>query len=294
LNGKVIRIHSDGSIPRDNPFLNTPGALPEIFSMGHRNPQGLDIHPLTGNPVVSEHGPTGYDANLPGHGPVGKADEVNWLVSGGNYGWPLIFGDPRVLPWTREMSNLVSSGKMLMPLKEFSVPDGIAPSGSSFYKGNMFPKWKNDFFVTALRGYLVRLKMNSSGMLLEEEKIVPSGFGRFRDVASGKQGELWAITDSGELVRIDRNGSSAPPVEEPRESSLFPTALEALKRNACLECHGFLRQESTIPSLWKGPNQASSAIWRSLITNRMPLNRPAMSSEDKSIIASWLKGLEGN
>ncbi len=197
LNGKILRLHDDGRIPDDNPFVGTPHARGEIFSLGHRNPQGLDIHPLSNTPFVSEHGPSGYDAYLPGLGSVGKADEVNAIFSGKNYGWPILFGSPKILPWTNRMINFARNPNIQAPLVEFTKPDGIAPSGSAFYTGKSFPSWENDLFVTALRGYILRLKITKDGQLIESEKIIPNGFYRLRDVTTGPNGSLFAIAANG-------------------------------------------------------------------------------------------------
>lgn len=204
LNGKVIRIHSDGSIPTDNPYVDVAGARSEIFTLGHRNPQGLDIHPVFDTPAVSEHGPTGYDASIRGES-VGKADEVNWLVKGGNYGWPVLFGDPKMLNWTEQMWDFSTKVSAILPVREFTVPDGIAPAGASFYTGKKFINWENDFFVAALRGYIVRLKIDASGKLVEEEKIDSDLFNRMRDVTTGPDGLIYAISGNGTILRIEPN-----------------------------------------------------------------------------------------
>lgn len=202
LNGKVIRINDDGSIPQDNPFYNVPGARKEIFTFGHRNPQGIDVHPLNGSLVISEHGPSGYDAQLPTLARVGKADEINVLRPGGNYGWPWVFGSPDVLPWTEEMHRLVADKNLIMPLREYTVPDGIAPAGVAFYTGEKFPSWKNSFFVAALRGYLLRLDIDGENRLVKEEHLLPEGFSRIRDVTTGADGYLYVISDKGQLIQI--------------------------------------------------------------------------------------------
>lgn len=204
LNGKVTRLLLDGSLPQDNPFIQQEGAQPAIYSLGHRNPQGIDVHPVTQDIFISEHGPSGYDARLPGHGPVGKADEVNLLVPGGNYGWPWIFGDPSHLPWTAEMFHRVEELGLIMPYREYSIPDGIAPSGVAFYKGDQFPSWKNSLFVSALRGYLLRVETNEEGEFIVEEQLIPSGFARVRDVTAANDGNLYFITGGGQLVRISK------------------------------------------------------------------------------------------
>ncbi len=203
LNGKIVRINDDGTIPGDNPFVNTAGALGAIFTLGHRNPQGLAVHPDHGYLVNSEHGPTGYDASIPGHGSVGLADEVNLLRSGGNFGWPLVYGDPQILPWTPEMHRHAREKNLVMPIQEFTEPDGIAPSGIAFYTGQAFPRWSGDLFVSALRGYLVRMKLSRQGELLEQEQLpVLNSWVRVRDVATGADGLIYVVVDSGRLILL--------------------------------------------------------------------------------------------
>ncbi len=175
LHGKTVRIGDDGSIPADNPFENNP-----IFTLGHRNPQGIALDPVSGNLFTSEHGPTGYDA--PGGG-----DEVNLLKAGANYGWPVIH------------HNLTQEG-MESPIAEYTP--AIAPSGITFYTGNLIPQWKNDLFMTALRGArLVRLRIKD-GKVTEQENLLVGKFGRIRDVGNGPDGSLLIVTDGGELVRL--------------------------------------------------------------------------------------------
>jgi glucose/arabinose dehydrogenase len=99
---------------------------------------------------------------------------------------------------------------LVMPLREFSDPDGIAPSGIDFYTGSAFAGWKSDLFVTALRGYLVRLKLSSGGLIEEEETIqIASGWSRARDVTTGSDGLLYVVTDSGELVQLKPTSTTA-------------------------------------------------------------------------------------
>jgi len=176
LHGKTVRLHDDGRIPADNPIANNP-----IFTLGHRNPQGLDIHPVSQSLVVSEHGPTGYDA--PGGG-----DEINILKSGANYGWP-------------EVHHRMVRPGMESPLQEYTP--SIAPSGSTFYTGTKIPQWKNDFFVAALAGSaLHRLTIDPSGRLLNEEKLLEDKYGRLRDVGNAPDGTLLVISDSGKLIQL--------------------------------------------------------------------------------------------
>lgn len=187
LHGKVLRFNEDGSIPSDNPFVGRSGVRTEIYSFGHRNPQGLDRHPGTGELFVSEHGPTG-EGGIPGGG-----DEINLLRSGGNYGWPLVHHekeDPR----------------FISPLREYTP--AVAPSGAAFYVGSAIKEWNGDFFVATLRGRsLLRLRV-LGGRVTEEEVLLNGRFGRLRDVATGNDGNLLVISQNGDLIRISRSDSS--------------------------------------------------------------------------------------
>lgn len=201
LNGKVIRIDRDGRIPKDNPFVNNDKARPEVFTYGHRNPQGISIHPEYDVAVISEHGPTHYDANINGRS-YGNADEINWLRSGANYGWPILFGDPKIIDWSKEMVSFLEKSKALMPIIEFSKPDGIAPSGVIFYSKDNFAKWKNQFFVACLRGYIVRIKMDENGQLVKSEKMLTDKYPRLRDLEQGNDGNIYIISDTGDFIKL--------------------------------------------------------------------------------------------
>ena len=180
LHGKVLRFNDDGSIPKDNPFFNTANARKEVFSYGHRNPQGLDMHPETGELYVTEHGPSGNDA--PGGG-----DEINLLIAGANFGWPVVHHE-------------MSKQGMVSPIKEYTP--ALAPSGSVFYKGDKLPAWKNDYFFANLRGEsLMRVRL-SGATLVEEEKLLKGKFGRLRDVANGADGNLYVLSQEGQVIRV--------------------------------------------------------------------------------------------
>ncbi|MFQ5540279.1 MAG: PQQ-dependent sugar dehydrogenase [Candidatus Binatia bacterium] len=186
LNGKVLRLNDDGTVPNDNPFVGVRGARPEIYSYGHRNPQGIDVHPVSGLIFITEHGPTGYDA--PGGG-----DEINVIEKGGNYGWPVIH-------------HQLTHPDMKSPLVEYTP--AVAPSGASFYLGDIIPEWENDFLFATLRGAaLYRLKIDGKNVV-EHEVLFEGEFGRLRDVASGKDGYLYVISEGGELIRIGPTAAS--------------------------------------------------------------------------------------
>jgi glucose/arabinose dehydrogenase len=167
LAGKIIRLNPDGTSPRDNPF---GGGL--IYSYGHRNPQGFDWHPATGDMWASEHGPTGND-------------EVNVIRPGVNYGWPRIEG-------------AATMPGMESPVTFFNP--AIAPSGASFYRGSRFPGFVNNFFVATLRGsHLRRFRLDptSPRRIAADERLLDGVFGRIRDVVAGPDGFLYFLTNTG-------------------------------------------------------------------------------------------------
>ena len=188
LNGSVIRLSPDGSVPDDNPFAGVAGARPEIFSYGHRNPQGLAIHPQTGIPWLHEHGARG-------------GDEVNVVRPGVNYGWPVItYGiDYSGAP----IGEGTHKEGMAQPI-HYWVPS-IAPSGMAFYEGEAFPEWRGDLFVGALRAELLsRLELDGE-RVVAEERLLEGALGRIRDVEVGPDGYLYLLTDesNGGLYRLE-------------------------------------------------------------------------------------------
>jgi glucose/arabinose dehydrogenase len=164
LAGKILRVNRDGTTPRTNPFGG------QIYSYGHRNPQGLDWHPATGDLWASEHGQSGND-------------EINVIDAGANYGWPVIEGDR-------------TQTGMRTPLV-FYTP-AIAPSGASFYRGQRFPRFVNNLFVGALAGsHLLRVVPDgSSRRVAAQERLLDGRFGRIRDVSSGPDGNLYFLTNN--------------------------------------------------------------------------------------------------
>tara|TARA_B100002051_G_C16729131_1_gene637140 strand:- start:59 stop:1129 length:1071 start_codon:yes stop_codon:yes gene_type:complete len=186
--GTVLRFTADGDIPRGNPFLGRPGALPEIYSFGHRNVQGAVLHPETGELWIHEHGPQG-------------GDEVNIIRRGANYGWPVITYGKEYGGGT--ISNLSKKEGMEQPVV-YWVPS-IAPSGMTFYTGNKFPKWNGNLFVGALRGAHLRRVTFENGKVTDQEELLSNLDERIRDVRNGPDGYLYIITDSsnGRLIRLE-------------------------------------------------------------------------------------------
>lgn len=184
--GKIVRITKDGKVPADNPFVGKDGALPEIWSYGHRNLQGATLHAGTGRLWTHEHGPRG-------------GDEINIAEPGRNYGWPVItFGREYHGPAIGEGS---AKAGMEQPL-HYWVPS-IGPSGMAFHSGHGFPAWKGQLFVGALASkQLVRLELAADGTVRSEERIAIEG--RVRDVREGPDGALYLVTDedAGRILRV--------------------------------------------------------------------------------------------
>jgi glucose/arabinose dehydrogenase len=190
-NGKVMRIHADGSIPQDNPFIGHEGVQPEIWSYGHRNIQSAALHPETGDLWEVEHGPRG-------------GDELNLVLPGRNYGWPVI-GYGIEYSGARIHSRAAAPG-MEQPVYYWDPV--IAPSGMTFYTGDAFPEWKNNIFVGSLTpGALVRLELKD-GRVVHEARYLGELGERIRDVRQGPDGLLYLLTDSpnGRLLRVERAG----------------------------------------------------------------------------------------
>ncbi len=187
--GKTVRIESDGRVPADNPHVGRAGARPELWSLGHRNIQGMAVHPVTGDLWQSEHGPQG-------------GDEINLIERGRNYGWPLVtFGREYVLG-TRIGEEGPRAG-FEQPLKVW-LPTSIGPSGMAFVTGNRYPGWQGSLLVGALRGQaLHRLSIEGRRVTGEERLLVDPG-ARIRDVRQGPDGWIYLLTDGsgGQLLRL--------------------------------------------------------------------------------------------
>lgn len=184
-NGKIHRIHDDGSIPADNPFVSTPGAMPTIYSYGHRNPQGTSMHPVTGRIWVSEHGPKG-------------GDELNLIEPGKNYGWPVIsYG---INYDGTSFTELTEQEGMEQPVIYWDP--SIAPCGMIFVTGDRYPAWKNNLLIGSLRfQYLERVVLSGDRVMFQEKLI--EGIGRVRNVKMSPDGYIYvAIETPGKIVRL--------------------------------------------------------------------------------------------
>jgi len=184
-NGKAHRIHPDGRIPQDNPFVGRSGALPSVFSYGHRNQQGLAVHPETGRVWASEHGPMG-------------GDELNLLAAGLNYGWPLV-------SYGRNYNGSIISENVKEPGTEQPIlfwRPSIAVCGIDFYRGDLFVKWRNRLLVGALKYEEVRLLSIEKDRVMHQE-IILKGAGRVRDVACGPDGAVYVVLNKpGTILRL--------------------------------------------------------------------------------------------
>jgi aldose sugar dehydrogenase len=196
--GKVLRLRDDGSVPADNPFVGKPGIRPEIYALGFRNPQGLAVNPQTGAAWLDEHGPQG-------------GDELNVLLPGRNYGWPIVsYGldydgkHMAQVPWQADMES---------PLVSWSP--AIAPSGLLFYTGDAFPAWRGSVFLGAMgrvaAGHLDRQTFTSVGPIGGETLLGELGQ-RIRDVRQGPDGNLYLLTEAepGALLKIEPAPRAAP------------------------------------------------------------------------------------
>jgi len=189
LGGKILRINSDGTIPEDNPLENSP-----IYSLGHRNPQGLDWDD-SGNLVATEHGPSGWRGIA--------HDEVNVILSGANYGWPDVIGDE-----TKE--------GLLNPILH-TGDDTWAPSGAEFYYGDKIPQWYGKYFVATLRGshlHMIDFDLQNNSVIFHE-KLFQDEFGRLRDVKTGPDGFLYMLTSN-------QDGRGSPRINDDRILRIVP------------------------------------------------------------------------
>lgn len=193
--GKLLRLNDDGSVPTDNPFVQSGEYLPEVYSVGHRNQLGLTLHPQTGELWASENGPQG-------------GDEVNIILAGKNYGWP-------VVSYSRQYRGAwVSDTRRLAQYQDPEIIwwPSIAPSALTFYSGTQFPDWQGNLFVGSMMvgripgtGHLERIVFNRQGEEIRRESLLTEFKQRVRDVQQGPDGYLYVLTDEedGALVRIE-------------------------------------------------------------------------------------------
>jgi glucose/arabinose dehydrogenase len=185
--GKMIHVTPEGAPAPNNPFLNREGALPEIWSYGHRSPESLAIHPQTGELWEVEHGPRG-------------GDELNTPEAGKNYGWPVIVHGIDY-PGATIGEGITEKAGMEQPL--YFWDPVIAPSGMAFYTGSEFPQWQNSLFIGALGGQMLdRLRMDGKKVVAEEPLLMGENRTRIRDVRVGPDGMVYVLTDANALLKL--------------------------------------------------------------------------------------------
>ncbi|MBE7175174.1 MAG: PQQ-dependent sugar dehydrogenase [Mucilaginibacter polytrichastri] len=287
LNGKILRVNDDGSIPADNPFVNSDTARKEIWTYGHRNPQGLAFEPITGHLYDSEHGPTG-------------GDEINRIVKGKNYGWPVIHhGDTR-------------SG-MVSPLAEFTP--SVGPSKLIFYRGNRYPGLKGSLLMATLRGESIIRAELKNGEVIVRDTLLKNQYGRIRALTEGPDGYLYFSTsqvdppegkgrpDYDMILRLEPAAGQIYAAPEntgrkqlPVKPKMADRSAAAMFQQLCASCHGDHLQGSDkvktmLDGQWK--HGSSKAALVSTITNGvpdkgMPAWKGAIAPKDISAISDYI------
>ncbi len=184
-NGKIMRLNEDGSVPQDNPFVKTAGARPEIWSYGHRNPQGLVWNVKTNELWEAEYGPRG-------------GDEINLVQPGRNYGWPVITYGKEY--WGPSIGEGTEKAGMEQPIS-YWVPS-ISPSGIGFYTGSAFPKWTGNLFLANLSSTHLRRLVIENQKVIAQEELLKDKKWRFRHVRQGPDEFLYFSTDEGLIGRL--------------------------------------------------------------------------------------------
>jgi glucose/arabinose dehydrogenase len=193
-----LRLNDDGTIPRDNPFVGQKGARPEIWSYGHRNAQGMDFQPETGLMFQTEHGPSLIDGVSLFKRSGG--DEVNIVERGKNYGWAKISHDTR-------------RDGMETPIIQYSP--AVAPAGGKFYRGNLFPEFKGNFFFGSLKGESIIRLVLDGGKVVAQEKLFLKKYGRIREIAEAPDGSIYFSTSN-------RDGRGDPASSDDRILRIIP------------------------------------------------------------------------
>jgi glucose/arabinose dehydrogenase len=186
--GKIIRVTKEGQPAPGNPFIGKEGVRPELYSYGHRNVQGLAFHPQTGDLWESEMGPRG-------------GDEVNRIQPGHNYGWPVI-GYGLEYSGQKVGEGITQKDGMEQPVYYWDPV--LSPSGITFYTGDQIPEWKDNLFVAGLNSNHIARLVIQNNKVTGEERLLANEGQRFRDVAEGKDGALYAITDEGRLYKVTK------------------------------------------------------------------------------------------
>ena len=190
--GTTLRLNDDGTIPDDNPFVDTDDVLDEIYTYGHRNAQGMDLHPETGVIWQHEHGPYG-------------GDELNIIDAGANYGWPEATYGTEYSDPNEPVGTDPDQTDFEQPVLHWTEPHSIAPSGMAFYDSDQLPGWEGDLFVGALAEQHIRRVVLEGDEIQSQEELLRNDLGRIRDVRSGPDGHLYVLTDhsDGGLYRLE-------------------------------------------------------------------------------------------
>jgi glucose/arabinose dehydrogenase len=202
INGKTLRLNDDGTIPNDNPFVSQKGARGEIWTYGHRNAQGMDFHPESGLMFQTEHGPSIIDGVSLFKRTGG--DEVNIVEKGKNYGWAKI-------------SHNTKREGMETPIIEYSP--AVAPASAMFYRGNLFPEFKNNFFFGALKGEAIIRLVLDGRRIVSQDKLLEKQYGRIREIAEGLNGSIYFSTSN-------RDGRGDAAKEDDRILRIVPEILK--------------------------------------------------------------------
>ena len=182
--GKVYRLHDDGTIPKDNPFVNEPNAKKAIYTFGNRNPQGMVLHPETGEVWSHEHGPRG-------------GDEINIIKAGANYGWPVITYGINYIG--TKITDETARPGMEQPLHYWDP--SIAPSGMAFISSDKYPGWKGDLLVGSLKFQYVDKCVLKDGKVIKEERLL-DGLGRVRTIHQGPDGFIYVGIENLGFVKL--------------------------------------------------------------------------------------------
>lgn len=286
LNGKILRVKDDGTVPADNPFVGNDTARKEIWTYGHRNPQGIDFAPGTGQLFSSEHGPTG-------------GDEINRIVKGRNYGWPLVHH--------REEREGMAS-----PLLEYTP--SIGPSAIVFYTGTAFPGLRDKLLVACLRGEKILQFRLTGDNLVAEEDLLPQQYGRIRAITVGPDGYLYLSTSQNDppegkpgpvsdlLLRLRPSSAGVtarkPVVKktEKRTTLIARKTPATLYQQLCASCHGAQREgtprgQSLRDNRWtygSKRSQVMQSISSGIPDKGMPAWQGALSQKDMESLTDFL------
>lgn len=285
LNGKILRVNDDGSIPSDNPFIHNDTAKKQIWTYGHRNPQGIDFDPVTNEMYESEHGPTG-------------GDEINHIIKGKNYGWPVIHHDE------------IKSG-MVSPL--FQYTPSIGPSEILFYKGNVFPGLRGKLLLASLKGEAITSITLVNDKIVWQEYLLHNDYGRIRALALGPDGYLYFSTSLNDppegngkegydmILRLRPSGLKASH-DTTGISLVTTTKISSAKNTAqvyyelCASCHGDKLQgtekaKSMLDTVWMNGGTKPDiihSIHGGIIDKGMPAWQGAITDSQIKKLADYI------